>query len=153
MPLTKDYNSDLSTYGLEGHSTFKSVCNTEASWVGTFGHLIRTASAESCFFLQDLRRRSIVPTDSDEEFGNLFYALGTWKRSIRCWMSMVMTSRSCSKQPSSSAISCHLSSCVSWKSRWILVYAPCVCPPKTPWFLPIAYYLRASLSRGYSCSW
>ena len=62
MPLIKDYNSDLSTYGLEGHSTFKSVCNTEASWVGTFGHLIRTASAESCFFLQDLRRRSIVPT-------------------------------------------------------------------------------------------
>jgi hypothetical protein len=65
MPLIKDYNSDLSTYGLEGHSTFKSVCNTEASWVGTFGHLIRTASAESCFFLQDLQRRSIVPTPAD----------------------------------------------------------------------------------------
>jgi hypothetical protein len=31
MPLIKDYNSDLSTYGLESHSTFKSVCNTEAS--------------------------------------------------------------------------------------------------------------------------
>jgi hypothetical protein len=31
MPLTKDYNSDLGTYGLEGHSTFKLVCNAEAS--------------------------------------------------------------------------------------------------------------------------
>jgi hypothetical protein len=67
MPLIKDYNSDLSTYGLESHSTFKSVCNTEASWRGTFGHLIRTASAESCFFLQDLRRRSIVPTNGIHE--------------------------------------------------------------------------------------
>jgi hypothetical protein len=38
--------------------------NSEASWRGTFGHLIRTASAENCFFLQDLRRRSIVPTEA-----------------------------------------------------------------------------------------
>jgi hypothetical protein len=31
MPLIRDYNSDLSIYGLEGHSTFKSVCNYKAS--------------------------------------------------------------------------------------------------------------------------
>jgi hypothetical protein len=62
MPLIKVYNVDSDLYGLKGHSIFKSVCNTEASWRGTFGHLIQTASAESRFFLEDLRRRSIDPT-------------------------------------------------------------------------------------------
>jgi hypothetical protein len=62
MPLIKVYNIDSDPYGLEGHSIFKSVCNTEASWRGTFGHPIQTALAENHFFLQDLRRRSIVPT-------------------------------------------------------------------------------------------
>ena len=62
MPLIKVYNIDSDLYGLKGHSIFKSVCNTEASWKGTFGHPIQTVSAESRFFLQDLRRRSIVPT-------------------------------------------------------------------------------------------
>jgi hypothetical protein len=63
MPLIKVYNIDSDLNGLKGHSIFKSVCNTEASWRGTFGHLIQTASAEGRFFLQDLRRRSIDPTD------------------------------------------------------------------------------------------
>jgi hypothetical protein len=31
MPLIRDYNSDSNIYGLKGHSTFKSVCNSEAS--------------------------------------------------------------------------------------------------------------------------
>jgi hypothetical protein len=62
MPLIKVYNIDSDLYGLKGHSIFKSVCNTEASWRGTFGQLIQTASAENLLFLQDLRRRSIVPT-------------------------------------------------------------------------------------------
>jgi hypothetical protein len=31
MSLIKVYNNDLNTYGLKGHSTFKSVCNSEAS--------------------------------------------------------------------------------------------------------------------------
>jgi hypothetical protein len=62
MPLIKVYNVDSDLYGLKGHSIFKSVCNTEASWRGTFGHLIQTASVESRFFLEDLRRRSIDPT-------------------------------------------------------------------------------------------
>jgi hypothetical protein len=62
MPLIKVYNIDSDLYGLKGHSIFKSVCNAEASWRGTFGHLIQTASAESRFFLEDLRRRSIDPT-------------------------------------------------------------------------------------------
>jgi hypothetical protein len=31
MPLIKVYNNDSNTYGLKGHSTFKSVCNFEAS--------------------------------------------------------------------------------------------------------------------------
>jgi hypothetical protein len=38
MPLIRDYNSDSNIYGLKGHSTFMSVCNSEASWRGTFGH-------------------------------------------------------------------------------------------------------------------
>jgi hypothetical protein len=29
--LIRDYNSDPNIYGLKGHSTFKSVCNSEAS--------------------------------------------------------------------------------------------------------------------------
>jgi hypothetical protein len=66
MPLIKVYNIDSDLYGLKGHSIFKSVCNIEASWRGTFGHLIQTASAESRFFLEDLRRRSIDPTDCKE---------------------------------------------------------------------------------------
>jgi hypothetical protein len=64
MPLIKVYNIDSDLYGLKGHSIFKSVCNTEASWRGIFGQLIQTASAENRLFLQDLRRRSIVPTPS-----------------------------------------------------------------------------------------
>jgi transposase InsO family protein len=69
MPLIKVYNIDSDLYGLKGHSIFKSVCNTEASLRGTFGHLIQTTSAESRFFLQDLRRRSIVPTtDNGTQF-------------------------------------------------------------------------------------
>jgi hypothetical protein len=63
MPLMKAYNIDLDLYGLKSHSIFKSVYNVEASWRGTFGHLIQTASAENCFSLEDLRRRSIDPTD------------------------------------------------------------------------------------------
>ena len=62
MPLIELYNIDSDLYGLEGHSIFKSVSNTEASWRRTFGHLIQTASAENRFFLEDLRRRSIGPT-------------------------------------------------------------------------------------------
>jgi hypothetical protein len=31
MPLIKVYNNDSNTYGLKGHSTFKSVRNSEAS--------------------------------------------------------------------------------------------------------------------------
>jgi hypothetical protein len=65
MPLIKVYNIDSDLYGLKGHSIFMSVCNTEASWRGTFGHLIQTASAKSRFFLEDLRRRSIDPTVVD----------------------------------------------------------------------------------------
>jgi hypothetical protein len=51
MPLKKAYNIDSDIYGLKGHSIFRSVCNTEASRRGTFGHLIQTASAEDRFFL------------------------------------------------------------------------------------------------------
>jgi hypothetical protein len=39
MSLIRDHNSDPNIYGLKGHSTFKSVCNSEASWRGTFGAL------------------------------------------------------------------------------------------------------------------
>jgi hypothetical protein len=62
MPLMKAYNIDSDLYGLKSHSIFKSVYNVEASWRGTFGHLIQTASAERRFSLEDLRRRSIDPT-------------------------------------------------------------------------------------------
>jgi hypothetical protein len=31
MPLIKVYNNDSDSYGLKGHSIFKSVCNSEAS--------------------------------------------------------------------------------------------------------------------------
>jgi hypothetical protein len=31
MPLIKVYKNDSNIYGLKGHSTFKSVCNSEAS--------------------------------------------------------------------------------------------------------------------------
>jgi hypothetical protein len=64
MPLIKVYIIDSDLYGLKGHSIFKSVCNTEVSWLGTFGHLIQTASAENRFFLGDLRRQSIDPTSA-----------------------------------------------------------------------------------------
>jgi hypothetical protein len=47
MPLIKVYNNDSNTYGLKGHSTFKSVRNSEASWTATFGHHVQTASAEA----------------------------------------------------------------------------------------------------------
>jgi hypothetical protein len=47
MPLIKDYNNDSNTCGLKGHFTFKSVCNSEASWTATFGHHVQTASAEA----------------------------------------------------------------------------------------------------------
>jgi hypothetical protein len=47
MPLIKVYNNDSNIYGLKGHSTFKSDCNSEASWRGTFGRHMRTASAEA----------------------------------------------------------------------------------------------------------
>jgi hypothetical protein len=62
MPLIKTYNIDSDLYGLKGHSIFKSVCNAEALWKGTFGHLVQTTSVENCFSLEDLRRRSIDPT-------------------------------------------------------------------------------------------
>jgi hypothetical protein len=62
MPLIKTYNIDSDLYGLKGHSTFKSVCNAEALWKRTFGHLVQTTSVENCFSLEDLRRRSIDPT-------------------------------------------------------------------------------------------
>jgi hypothetical protein len=47
MSLIRNYNSDSNIYGLKGHSTLKSVCNSEASYRGTFGHHMRTASAEA----------------------------------------------------------------------------------------------------------
>jgi hypothetical protein len=75
MPLIKVYNIDSDPYGLKGHSIFKSVCNTEASWKGTFGQPIQTASAESRFFLQDLRRRSIVPTITWISFLHLLFSI------------------------------------------------------------------------------
>jgi hypothetical protein len=62
MPLIKAYNIDSDLHGLKSHSIFRSVYTAEASWKGTFGHLIQTASAENCFSLEDLRRRSIDPT-------------------------------------------------------------------------------------------
>ena len=64
MPLIKAYNIDSDLHGLKSHSIFKSVYTVEASWKGTFGRLMQTASAESCFSLEDLRRRSIDPTMS-----------------------------------------------------------------------------------------
>jgi hypothetical protein len=36
IPLIKVYNIDSNSYGLEGHSIFKSVCNSEASWATPF---------------------------------------------------------------------------------------------------------------------
>jgi hypothetical protein len=47
MPLIKVYNNDSNTCGLKVHSTFKSVCNSEASRTATFGHHVQTASAEA----------------------------------------------------------------------------------------------------------
>jgi hypothetical protein len=47
MPLIKVYNNDSNTYGLKGHFTFRSVCNSEASRTATFGHHVQTASAEA----------------------------------------------------------------------------------------------------------
>jgi hypothetical protein len=47
MSLIRNYNSDSNIYGLKGHSTLKSVCNSEASFRGTFGHHMRTSSAEA----------------------------------------------------------------------------------------------------------
>jgi hypothetical protein len=47
MPLIKVYNNDSNIYGLNSHSIFKSVCNSEASWRGTFDHHMQTASAEA----------------------------------------------------------------------------------------------------------
>jgi hypothetical protein len=64
MPLIKAYNIDSDLHGLKSHSIFKSVYTVEASWKGTFGHLMQTASAKSRFSLEDLRRRSIDPTMS-----------------------------------------------------------------------------------------
>jgi hypothetical protein len=66
MPLIKAYNIDSDLHGLKSHSIFKSVYTVEASWKGTFGHLMQTASAESRFSLEDLRRRSINPTIVDD---------------------------------------------------------------------------------------
>jgi hypothetical protein len=68
MPLIKAYNIDSDLHGLKSHSIFKSVYTVEASWKGTFGHLMQTASAESRFSLEDLRRRSIDPTVSFNGF-------------------------------------------------------------------------------------
>jgi hypothetical protein len=62
MPLIKAYNIDSDLHGLKSHSILKSVCTVEASWKGTFGHLMQTAPVESRFSLEDLRRRSIDPT-------------------------------------------------------------------------------------------
>jgi hypothetical protein len=61
MPLIKVYNNDSHTYGLKGHSTFKSVCNSEASWTATFGITCRQLQPK-LFLPEDLRRRSMVPT-------------------------------------------------------------------------------------------
>jgi hypothetical protein len=47
MPFIKVYSNDSNTYGLKGHSTFKSVRNSEASCRATFGRHMRTASAEA----------------------------------------------------------------------------------------------------------
>jgi hypothetical protein len=65
MPLIKAYNIDSDLHGLKSHSIFKSVHTVEASWKGTFGRLMQTASAESCFSLEDLWRRSIDPTSPE----------------------------------------------------------------------------------------
>jgi hypothetical protein len=80
MPLIKVYNIDSNPYGLKGHSIFKSVCDTEASWRETFGHPIQTASAENRFFLQDLRWRSIVPTGAK----SAEVCPGLAHRTVRC---------------------------------------------------------------------
>jgi hypothetical protein len=37
IPLIKVYNNDSNSYGLKGHSIFKSVCISEASWTASFG--------------------------------------------------------------------------------------------------------------------
>ena len=37
IPLIKVYNIDSNFYALKGHSIFKSVCNSEASWTAPFG--------------------------------------------------------------------------------------------------------------------
>jgi hypothetical protein len=50
MSLMKVYNNDSNTYGLNGHSTIKSVCNSEASRRATFGQHVQTASAEAVSF-------------------------------------------------------------------------------------------------------
>jgi hypothetical protein len=47
MSLIRNYNSDSNIYELKHHSTPKSVCNPEASYRGTLGHHMRTASAEA----------------------------------------------------------------------------------------------------------
>jgi hypothetical protein len=50
MPFVKVYNNDSNTYGLKGHSSFKSVRNSEAPWRATFGRRMRTSSAKAVSF-------------------------------------------------------------------------------------------------------
>jgi hypothetical protein len=63
MPLIRDYNSDSNIYGLKGHSTFMSVCKFRSFTKRNLRSSHADSFSRSCFFLPDLRRRSIVPTD------------------------------------------------------------------------------------------
>jgi hypothetical protein len=62
MPLIRDYNSDSNIYGLKGHSTFMSVCKFRSFTKRNLRSSHADSFSRSCFFLPDLRRRSIVPT-------------------------------------------------------------------------------------------
>jgi hypothetical protein len=68
MPLIKVYNIDSDLYGLKGHSILKSVRPFIFGYVvipklheWCLRRHVRAASAEA-LFLQDLQRRSMVPT-------------------------------------------------------------------------------------------
>jgi hypothetical protein len=71
MPFIKVYNNDSDPYRLKGHSIFKSVRPLIFGYVITpklhelyLRHHARAASAAA---LQDLRRRSMVPTGPMDE--------------------------------------------------------------------------------------
>jgi hypothetical protein len=62
MPLIRVYNNDSNIYGLKGHSTFMSVCKFRSFMKRNLRSSHADSFSRSCFFLPDLRRRSIVPT-------------------------------------------------------------------------------------------